>query len=384
LAHTRERKSFTPIERALIGPIPPRSRRVFLFSLAARCDYNDALSPVLTPVQIGPYQLKNNLIVAPMAGVTDRPFRQLCKMMGAGMAVSEMVASNSLLWGSEKTKRRANHDGEVDPISVQIAGADPKMLADAARYNVDEGAQIIDINMGCPAKKVCNVMAGSALLKDEPLVTRILEAVVRAVQVPVTLKIRTGWDRSNRNALTVAHIAEASGIKALAIHGRTRACGYTGDAEYETIAAVKAAISIPVIANGDITTPERVKYVLEHTGADAVMIGRAAQGRPWMFREISHFLATGNHLPPPEVGEIHRVLLAHLHDLYGFYGEQTGVRVARKHISWYTKGLEGSAAFRHGMNQLQTCAEQVAAVDEFFNELAARGRRLQYIEELAA
>ncbi|MDB5866575.1 MAG: TIM-barrel protein nifR3 family [Betaproteobacteria bacterium] len=335
-------------------------------------------------MQIGPYQLKNNLIVAPMAGVTDRPFRQLCKMMGAGMAVSEMVASNSLLWGSEKTKRRANHDGEVDPISVQIAGADPKMLADAARYNVDEGAQIIDINMGCPAKKVCNVMAGSALLKDEPLVTRILEAVVRAVHVPVTLKIRTGWDRSNRNALTVAHIAEASGIKALAIHGRTRACGYTGDAEYETIAAVKAAISIPVIANGDITTPERVKYVLEHTGADAVMIGRAAQGRPWMFREISHFLATGNHLPPPEVGEIHRVLLAHLHDLYGFYGEQTGVRVARKHISWYTKGLEGSAAFRHGMNQLQTCAEQVAAVDEFFNELAARGRRLQYIEELAA
>jgi tRNA-dihydrouridine synthase B len=335
-------------------------------------------------VQIGPYQLKNNLIVAPMAGVTDRPFRQLCKMMGAGMAVSEMVASNSLLWGSEKTKRRANHDGEVDPISVQIAGADPKMLADAARYNVDEGAQIIDINMGCPAKKVCNVMAGSALLKDEPLVTRILEAVVRAVHVPVTLKIRTGWDRSNRNALTVAHIAEASGIKALAIHGRTRACGYTGDAEYDTIAAVKAAISIPVIANGDITTPERVKYVLEHTGADAVMIGRAAQGRPWMFREITYFLETGRHLPPPEVGEIHRVLLAHLHDLYGFYGEHTGVRVARKHISWYTKGLEGSAAFRHGMNQLQTCAEQVAAVDEFFNELAARGRRLQYIEELAA
>jgi tRNA-dihydrouridine synthase B len=358
--------------------------RVFLFSLAARCDYNDALSPVSTPVQIGPYTLKNNLIVAPMAGVTDRPFRQLCKMMGAGMAVSEMVASNSLLWGSEKTKRRANHDGEVDPISVQIAGADPKMLADAARYNVDEGAQIIDINMGCPAKKVCNVMAGSALLKDEPLVSRILEAVVRAVHVPVTLKIRTGWDRTNRNAITVARIAEASGIQALAIHGRTRACGYSGEAEYDTIAEVKASISIPVIANGDITTPERVKYVLEHTGADAVMIGRAAQGRPWMFREITYFLETGRHLPPPEVGEIHRVLLAHLHDLYGFYGEQTGVRVARKHISWYTKGLEGSAAFRHGMNQLQTCAEQVAAVDEFFNELAARGRRLQYIEELAA
>jgi tRNA-dihydrouridine synthase B len=227
-------------------------------------------------------------------------------------------------------------------------------------------------------------MAGSALLKDEPLVSRILEAVVRAVHVPVTLKIRTGWDRTNRNAVTVARIAEASGIKALAIHGRTRACGYTGEAEYETIAEVKASISIPVIANGDITTPERVKYVLEHTGADAVMIGRAAQGRPWMFREITYFLETGSHLPPPEVGEIHRVLLAHLQDLYGFYGEQTGVRVARKHISWYTKGLEGSAAFRHGMNQLQTCAEQVAAADEFFGELGARGRRLQYIEELAA
>jgi tRNA-dihydrouridine synthase B len=335
-------------------------------------------------VRIGPYQLKNNLIVAPMAGVTDRPFRQLCKTMGAGMAVSEMVASNSLLWGSEKTRRRANHDGEVDPISVQIAGADPAMLAEAAKYNVDEGAQIIDINMGCPAKKVCNVMAGSALLKDEPLVTRILEAVVRAVHVPVTLKIRTGWDRSSKNALTVARIAEQSGIQALAIHGRTRACGYTGEAEYDTIRDVKSAISIPVIANGDITSPERVKYVLGHTGADAVMIGRAAQGRPWMFREITHFLATGEHLPPPEVDEIHRVLVAHLHDLYGFYGEYSGVRMARKHISWYTKGLAGSASFRHAMNQLQTCAEQLNAVDEFFDELGGQGRRLQYIEELAA
>jgi tRNA-dihydrouridine synthase B len=335
-------------------------------------------------VNIGPYQLKNNLIVAPMAGVTDRPFRQLCKTMGAGMAVSEMVASNSLLWGSEKTKRRANHEGEVDPISVQIAGADPAMLAEAAKYNVDQGAQIIDINMGCPAKKVCNVMAGSALLKDEPLVARILEAVVAAVGVPVTLKIRTGWDRSNKNALTVARIAERSGIRALAIHGRTRADAYTGVAEYDTIRDVKAAISIPVIANGDIDTPERVRHVLDHTGADAVMIGRAAQGRPWMFREITHFLETGEHLPPPEVDEIHRVLVAHLHDLYGFYGEHTGVRVARKHISWYTKGLAGSAAFRFAMNQLQTCAEQLRAVDEFFDELAGRGRRLQYIEELAA
>ncbi|MGZ5092641.1 MAG: tRNA dihydrouridine synthase DusB [Burkholderiales bacterium] len=335
-------------------------------------------------MHIGPYKLKNNLIVAPMAGVTDRPFRQLCKTMGAGMAVSEMVASNSLLWGSEKTRRRANHEGEVDPISVQIAGADPQMLADAARYNVDEGAQIIDINMGCPAKKVCNVMAGSALLKDEPLVARILQAVVRAVEVPVTLKIRTGWDRSNRNALMVARIAEASGIQALAIHGRTRACGFSGEAEYDTIAEVKSAINIPIIANGDIGTPERVKEVLERTRADAVMIGRAAQGRPWMFREITHYLETGEQLPPPEVDEIHRVLAAHLKDLYEFYGEHTGVRVARKHISWYTKGLAGSAAFRHAMNQLQTCAEQLAAVDEFFAELAERGRRLQYSEELAA
>ena len=335
-------------------------------------------------MQIGPYQLKNNLIVAPMAGVTDRPFRQLCKTMGAGMAVSEMVASNSLLWGSEKTRRRANHDGEVDPISVQIAGADPQMLADAARYNVDEGAQIIDINMGCPAKKVCNVMAGSALLKDEPLVARILEAVVRAVHVPVTLKIRTGWDRGSRNAVMVAKIAQASGIQALAIHGRTRACGFSGEAEYDTIAEVKSEIGIPVIANGDIDTPERVKEVLERTRADAVMIGRAAQGRPWMFREISHYLATGEHLPPPEVEEIHRVLVAHLNDLYEFYGEHTGVRVARKHISWYTKGLAGSASFRHGMNQLQTRVEQLAAVNEFFAELGERGRRLQYIEEQAA
>ncbi len=335
-------------------------------------------------MRIGPYQLKNNLIVAPMAGVTDRPFRQLCKTMGAGMAVSEMVASNSLLWGSEKTRRRANHDGEVDPISVQIAGADPQMLADAARYNVDQGAQIIDINMGCPAKKVCNVMAGSALLKDEPLVARILDAVVGAVEVPVTLKIRTGWDREHRNARTVARIAESSGIQALAIHGRTRACGYTGEAEYDTIAAVKSDIGIPVIANGDITTPERVKQVLDYTGADAVMIGRAAQGRPWMFREITHFLQTGKHLPPPEVGEIHHVLRAHLHDLYAFYGEHTGVRVARKHISWYTKGLAGSAAFRHAMNQLQTCAEQLAAVDDFFAGLSELSGRLTYVEELAA
>jgi tRNA-dihydrouridine synthase B len=335
-------------------------------------------------MQIGPYLLKNNLVVAPMAGVTDRPFRQLCKLMGAGMAVSEMVASNSLLWGSEKTRRRANHEGEVDPISGQIAGADPQMMADAARYNVDEGAQIIDINMGCPAKKVCNVMAGSALLQNEPLVQRIVEAVVRAVQVPVTLKIRTGWDRSNRNAISVARIAESAGIQSLAVHGRTRACGYSGDAEYDTIAAVKDAVRIPVIANGDITTPEKAKQVLAYTNADAVMIGRAAQGRPWIFREIEHYLKTGTYLPAPEVGEIHRVLLGHLHDLYAFYGEHTGVRIARKHISWYTKGLAGSASFRHAMNQLQTCAEQMDAVNIFFGELASQGPRLTYVEELAA
>ena len=335
-------------------------------------------------MHIGPYQLKNNLIVAPMAGVTDRPFRQLCKSMGAGMAVSEMVASHSLLWGSEKTRRRANHDGEVDPISVQIAGADPGMLAAAARYNVDQGAQIIDINMGCPAKKVCNVMAGSALLRDEPLVGRILDAVVAAVRVPVTLKIRTGWDRGNRNAIQIARTAERAGVRALAIHGRTRACGFSGNAEYDTIAAVKAAVGIPVIANGDISTPERVKEVLDYTGADAVMIGRAAQGRPWMFREIQHYLQTGASLPPPEVAEIHRVLVAHLAELYEFYGETTGVRVARKHISWYTKGLAGSAAFRHAMNRLETSAEQLRAVDEFFVQLAERGRCLTYVEELAA
>lgn len=336
-------------------------------------------------MKIGPYQLKNNLIVAPMAGVTDRPFRQLCKRMGAGMAVSEMVTSNSLLYGSAKTLRRANHDGEVEPIAVQIAGADPNLLAEAARYNVDLGAQIIDINMGCPAKKICNVMAGSALLQDEILVARILETVVSAVNVPVTLKIRTGWNRDNRNAINVARIAEASGIQSLAIHGRTRACGYSGEAEYDTIAAVKAHIRIPVIANGDITTPEKARYVLDHTGADAVMIGRAAMGRPWIFREIWHYLQTGGHLPPPEVGEIHRVLLAHLHDLYGFYGEYTGLRMARKHISWYTKGLVGSASFRHAMNQLSTVDEQIAAVEQFFGELGIHSTHLTYQpEELAA
>lgn len=335
-------------------------------------------------MQIGPHLLKNNLIVAPMAGVTDRPFRQLCKRMGAGMAVSEMVSSNSLLWGSKKTQRRANHDGEVSPISVQIAGADPDMMATAAKYNVDRGAQIIDINMGCPAKKVCNVMAGSALLQDEPLVEKILNSVVKAVDVPVTLKIRTGWDKEHKNALSVAHIAEESGVQALAIHGRTRACAFRGHAEYDTIAAVKAQANIPIIANGDIATPEKAKYILDYTGADAIMIGRAAQGRPWFFREIDHYLKTGEHLPPPEVAEIRAILIDHLHDLHQFYGEYSGVRIARKHISWYTKGLVNSAHFRHTMNQLQTCEEQITAIERFFSEQAEHSNRLNYIKNEGA
>ncbi len=322
-------------------------------------------------MQIGPYKLANRLILAPMAGVTDRPFRQLCKDLGAGMAVSEMVSSNSLLWGSAKTQRRANHAGETEPKSVQIAGADPAMMAEAARYNADNGAQIIDINMGCPAKKVCNVMAGSALLRDEALVTRILEAVVGAVDVPVTLKIRTGWDKSHQNALRIARIAEQSGVQALAMHGRTRACGYSGEAEYDTIAAVKAAVNIPVIANGDITTPHKARHVLDYTGADAVMIGRAAQGRPWIFREVDHFLNTGHTLPEPDVSEIRDILLGHLHNLYAFYGEYTGVRIARKHISWYSKGQRHGAAFRQAVNRVETVDEQLNMVQDFFARLIA-------------
>ena len=319
-----------------------------------------------------------------MAGVTDRPFRMLCKRFGAGLAVSEMVTSNSLLYGSAKTLRRANHEGEVEPISVQIAGADPKMMAEAARHNVDNGAQIIDINMGCPAKKICNVMAGSALLRDEPLVAQILKAVVSAVDVPVTLKIRTGWDKQNRNAVAVAKMAEDIGVQALALHGRTRACLYHGEAEYDTIAAVKQAIRIPLIANGDTTSPEKAKFVLDYTKADAVMIGRAAQGRPWIFREIEHYLNTGEHMLAPTVSEIHEVMLQHLHDLYAFYGELTGMRVARKHISWYTKGLAGSANFRHHMNQLQSIGEQLGAINDFFGQLRSQGERLQYMADEAA
>ncbi|GAB2180147.1 tRNA dihydrouridine synthase DusB [Denitratisoma sp. agr-D3] len=328
------------------------------------------------------FTLRNNLFVAPMAGVTDRPFRVLCKKLGAGLAVSEMVTSNSLLYGSAKTRRRANHEGEADPISVQIAGADPKMMAEAAKHNVDNGAQIIDINMGCPAKKVCNVMAGSALMQDEALVARILEAVVGAVpNTPVTLKFRTGWNRENKNAPTIARIAEQSGIRAVAIHGRTRADQYRGEAEYETIALVKSLIKIPVIANGDITTPQKAKHVLQATGADGVMIGRAAQGRPWLFREIEHYLATGELMPAPKVEEIHRILREHLTDLYAFYGEDSGVKIARKHISWYTKGLVGSAQFRFAMNQLATVDEQLTATDEFFQLQSAAHERLVYQDD---
>jgi len=337
-------------------------------------------------VTIGSHVLRNNLFVAPMAGVTDRPFRQLCKRMGAGYAVSEMVASNAQLWKSEKTMRRANHAGEVEPISVQIAGADPQMLAEAARHNVANGAQIIDINMGCPAKKVCNVAAGSALLQNEPLVARIVEAVVQAVgvgpdAVPVTLKIRTGWNRENKNALTIARIAQDAGISMLTVHGRTRADLYKGDAEYETIAAVKASVKIPVVANGDIATPEKARDVLAATGADAIMIGRAAQGRPWLFREIEHFLKTGERMPMPRIDEIQQVMNEHLEDHYAFYGEFTGVRTARKHIGWYTRGLSGAGTFRHRMNTLDTTKEQLLAVNEFFDAQKALSDRLIYVDE---
>ena len=323
-------------------------------------------------MQIGPYILKNNLIVAPMAGVSDLPFRKLCRSFGAGLAVSEMVASNSLLYGSEKTKRRARHEGEDAPVSVQIVGADPAMLAEAARYNVANGAQIIDINMGCPAKKICHVMAGSALMRDEPLVGRILDAVVQAVSVPVTLKTRTGWDSQSKNVLNIARMAESAGIAALTVHGRTRADGYSGDAEYETIAEVKSRVSIPVIANGDITSPEKARLVLEKTGADAIMVGRASQGRPWIFREIYHYLETGEKQTAPTVMEVHRVLREHLQELYRFYGDVTGMRMARKHIGWYTKGLTGSATFRHYVNQLESASEQFAAIDRFFGEYSAK------------
>lgn len=330
-------------------------------------------------MQIGNHLLANNVFVAPMAGVTDRPFRQLCRGFGAGYAVSEMVTSRRELWNSLKTSRRADHAGEPGPIAVQIAGTDAQMMAEAAAYNVQRGAQIIDINLGCPAKKVCNKWAGSALMQDEPLAVAIAQAVVRACEphgVPVTLKMRTGWSQANRNAVVLARAFEDVGIRMLTVHGRTREQGYGGHAEYETIAAVKQAVRVPVVANGDITTPQKARDVLAATGADAVMVGRAAQGRPWIFREIVHFLATGTELAPPLVAEVRRALLAHLQDHYALYGEFTGVRSARKHIGWYVKALPGGVAFRESMNRIEDSAAQLAAVDAFFEALGARMDRL--------
>lgn len=318
---------------------------------------------------IGPYTLPNNLFLAPMAGVTDRPFRQLCRRLGAGMAVSEMMTANKALWASKKSLLRANHQGEPEPRSVQIAGADPKLMAEAARHNVAQGAHIIDINMGCPAKKVCNVLAGSALLQHEQLVAEILESVVAAVDVPVTLKIRTGWDRDNRNGINIAKIAQDSGIQALAVHGRTRADAYKGEAEYDTIADIKSRIQIPVIANGDIDSAEKALQVLTRTQADGLMIGRAAQGNPWIFKQISHYLKNGQELAEPSVTEIKQVLIEHLQTLYDFYGDYTGVRMARKHIAWYSKGLRDGNAFRQHMNTLEKPEQQLAFTQNFFENV---------------
>jgi len=319
----------------------------------------------MATLRIGSYELPNQLILAPMAGVTDRPFRELCRSLGAGMAVSEMVTSDTRLWDTRKTSLRLVHADERAPRSVQIAGSDPQMLAEAARRNVELGAQIIDINMGCPAKKVCNKAAGSALMKDEPLVAAILAAVVAAVEVPVTLKIRTGWDRDNRNGLRIARIAEQAGIQALAVHGRTRADLYTGEAEYDTIAAIKQALSIPVLANGDIDSPQKARQVLRHTGADGLLIGRAAQGRPWIFREIAHYLRTGECLPAPDLAEVEAILLRHLAALHQFYGDVMGVRIARKHVSWYLATLPGAGEFRSRFNTLEDQQAQTDAIRAF-------------------
>ncbi|MEO7432283.1 MAG: tRNA dihydrouridine synthase DusB [Dokdonella sp.] len=322
-------------------------------------------------MRLGPYLIDPPVVLAPMAGVTDKPFRQLCKRLGAGLAVSEMTISDPRLWTTRKSRQRMDHVGEPDPVSVQIAGHDPQMLAEAARYNVDHGAQLIDINMGCPAKKVCNVWSGSALLQDEALVARILDAVVRAVEVPVTLKIRTGWNRDNRNGVAIAKIAEAAGIAALAVHGRTRADHYEGEAEYDTIAAIKAAIGIPVFANGDIDSPQRARHVLDHTAADAVMIGRAAQGRPWIFGEIAHFLRTGETIEPPSPRDVRDILLGHLDALYAFYGEQQGLRIARKHLGWYAKDRPENVAFRAVANRAETAVDQQRLTRDYFDALQA-------------
>ena len=325
--------------------------------------------------QIGSLRVESPVVLAPMAGVTDKPFRVLCKRLGAGLCVSEMTSSDPRFWTTRKSLQRMDHAGEPAPVSVQIAGTIPDVLAEAARHNVEHGAQIIDINMGCPAKKVCNAWAGSALLRDEALVGRILGAVVKAVatvdrNVPVTLKIRTGWDREHRNALAIARIAEDCGIAALAVHGRTRDQQYTGMAEYDTIAAVKAALRIPVLANGDIDSPQRAKFVLDYTGADAVMIGRAAQGRPWIFREIAHFLATGELLPEPSLIEVRDILLGHLHALHDFHGELGGVRIARKHLGWYAKDRPENMAFRILVNRAESAAEQLRLTCDYFDALA--------------
>ncbi|MDH5206605.1 MAG: tRNA dihydrouridine synthase DusB [Hylemonella sp.] len=330
-------------------------------------------------MNIGPFTLPNTWFVAPMAGVTDRPFRQLCKALGAGYAVSEMVTSRKDLWNSLKTSRRANHEGEAGPIAVQIAGTDAAMMAEAAAYNIDRGAQIIDINMGCPAKKVCNKWAGSALMQDEALALQIVEAVVAACVphgVPVTLKMRTGWCQENKNAVSLARAAESAGVQMLTVHGRTREQGYGGNAEYDTIAAVKAALRVPVVANGDVDSPEKAREVLRYTRADALMIGRAAQGRPWIFREIDHYMATGERLAPPLVAEVKRMLLDHLQDHYALYGEFTGVRSARKHIGWYVKALPGGEAFRGHMNTLAQSRRQLQAVADYFDELGTRMDRV--------
>lgn len=316
--------------------------------------------------QIGPYKIDSRVILAPMAGVTDQPFRQLCRRLGAGLVVSEMVTADTRLWDSRKSSFRLNHTGENEPRSVQIAGGDPLMMAHAASMNADRGAQIIDINMGCPAKKVCNKAAGSALLKDEALVLSILQAVVAAVDIPVTLKIRTGWSTDQKNAETIARMAEDTGIQALAIHGRTRACGYKGDAEYDTIAKVRQIIEIPLFANGDISTPEKAKKVLDYTGADAVMIGRTAQGNPWIFKEIDHYLRHNERLAKPSLDEVRITLLSHLAALHQFYGDYLGVRIARKHVGWYLHHQPKGVSFRAHFNQLESAVEQVAAIEQYF------------------
>ena len=320
---------------------------------------------------IGPHRVEPRVLLAPMAGVTDKPFRLLCKRLGAGLAVSEMTTSDPRFWHTAKSLHRMDHVGEPDPVSVQIAGTVPETMAEAARFNVDHGAQLIDINMGCPAKKVCNAWAGSALMREPRLVARIVEAVVKAVDVPVTLKIRTGWDADNRNAPEIARIAEDAGIKALAVHGRTRDQQYTGVAEYETIAAIKGMLRIPVIANGDIDSPQKARQVLDATGCDAVMVGRAAQGRPWIFGRIAHYLSTGELLPEPSLAEVRDILLSHLEQLHAFYGESSGVRIARKHLGWYAKDRPENTAFRVVVNRAQDAAEQLRLTRDYFDALAS-------------